>query len=424
MSSNNSKGGGSGLAEGSATPRFNIVSPVSGKAYMTAAHKICLRDYPLIVPLFLNGLAPMEMMEHELPLFRRSLVARKSGKYKDGKGVVATESQTVVSYRKQLIDETLLQYKDVCEGDTDAALELLFPNAGYKSRDIKRASIETQAQALMQCLMQLWPSEEVQLTMSLDDDLRVATEINDLIAWTIAFDKFCISNAGNKFFNVREAEQALKSIKMKGYDTANYVRSFKTAAEGARICGSVQSEEDVVAQFFLNLNQASDAFYRYEFRHLDQSDVISSYIKKPLQAALDHALDFHKNTILTAQARKRAGSDSNNTTISSVAELEKVLKAGGSKDNKISVQHSVMVSLMKDSKKRPAPTEREENERKKAKAIAEAKAKAKAKAEAIAKANAEEVEKIDSKSEEVKKCFRFNSKKGCKFGDCKFAHIA
>ena len=80
---------------------------------MAAAHKTCLRDYPLIVPLFLNGLAPMEMMEHELPLHRKSLLARKTGRYKDGKGVVATVSQTVESYRKQLIDETLLQYKDL-----------------------------------------------------------------------------------------------------------------------------------------------------------------------------------------------------------------------------------------------------------------------------------------------------------------------
>ena len=227
---------------------------------MAAAHKLCLKEYPLIVPLFINGLAPMEMMEHELPLFRRSLLARKAGRYKDKKGKIAEVSQTVSKFREQLIKETLRDYSDVCQGDEDAALELLFPSTGHKARDHKRANIENQVQALIQCLMQLYPTEEVVLAMSLDEDLKSAQNVNDLIAWTVAFEKFCISNAGNKFFNVREAEQALKMVKMKGYDTPNYVRSFKQAAKEARICGSNQEEADVVAQFFLNLNQASDAF--------------------------------------------------------------------------------------------------------------------------------------------------------------------
>ena len=407
----------------SKVPKFTIVSPVSGKAYMVAANKLCLREYPLIVPLFINGLAPVEMMEFEQPLFRKSLLARKAGQYKDEKGQIATVSQTAEKYRAQLIKETLKDYAELCQGDEDAAVELLFPSSGLRTRDKKRASIEEQVQAMIQCLMQLWPTDEIQLSMSLDEDLKAAQYTNDLIAWTVAFEKFCISNAGNKFFNVREAEQALKSVKMKGYDTANYVRSFKTAAEGARICGSTQEEADVVAQFFLNLNQASDAFYRYEFRYLDTTDPLHAFITKPLQEALDHCMSFHNTTILTAQARKRAGPD-RNTTISTVAELEKVLKAGGSKDNQISVSHAVLATLQKEIKKRKS-SDKEENERKKAKATAEAKAKAKAEAIAKAKSEEKDKEKDDPESKEEKKCFRFNTKKGCHFGDsCKFSHSA
>ncbi len=209
------------------TPKFTIVSPITGKAYMAAAHKLCLKDYPLIVPLFMNGIAPMEIMEHELPLFRRSLLARKAGRYKDEKGKIAEVHQSVSNFREQLIRETLRDHSEVCQGDEDAALELLFPSSGKKTRDVKRANIEMQVQALLQSLMQLYPTEEVVLAMSLDEDLRAAQEVNDLIAWTIAFKKFCISNHGNKFFNVREAEQALKIVKMRGYDTPNYVKVFK-----------------------------------------------------------------------------------------------------------------------------------------------------------------------------------------------------
>ena len=123
-------------------PRFTIVSPITGKAYMVAAHKWCLEDYAHIVPLFINGLAPIEMLEHELPLLRRTLLARKVGRYKDELGKVAEKSQTAVDFREELIATTLKNHKDFCHDDEDAELELLFPHVGIKSRDIKRANID------------------------------------------------------------------------------------------------------------------------------------------------------------------------------------------------------------------------------------------------------------------------------------------
>lgn len=400
------------------TPKFNIVSPITGKAYMAAAHKLCLKDYPLIVPLFINGIAPMEIMEHELPLFRRSLLARKAGRYKDEKGKIAEVHQPVSNFRDQLIRETLRDHSEVCQGDEDAALELLFPSSGKKTRDVKRANIEMQVQTLLQSLMQLYPTEEVVLAMSLDEDLRAAQEVNDLIAWTIAFEKFCISNHGNRFFNVREAEQALKMVKMRGYDTPNYVKVFKQTASEARICGSTQSEEDVVSQFFLNLNQASDAFYRYEFRYLDTSDSLSAFISKPLQAALDHCMAFHNATILTAQARKRTGSDrdSSSTTITSVAELERFKPT----KNSVNISHAVFTTLQKDFKKRRI-ADANANQAERAAGAAAKKAK-------LDKPTAKPVSKGENDPEAKKKskvCFRFRSNKGCPFGDdCLYEHVA
>ena len=321
------------------TPKLSSVSPIAGKAYLEAAHKWCLKEYPLIVPLFINGLAPVEMMENELPLLRRALLARKAGRYKTKLGQLAEESQTLMAYREEIIQDALTQFDDLCQGDRITALELLFPNSGSKSRDIKRSQIETQAQNFLQCLMLLWPSDEVRLSMSLDDDLRKAAELNDLIAWTIAFDKYCVSNAGNKSMNVQEAESALRAVRMKGYDTPNYVKAFKQAAMEARVCGSVQSEEDVVALFFLHMNQSTDAFYRYEIRLTDNSDAVAAYIKRPLQAALDHAMDYHKSTILPTLMRKKSEASQNHGSITSLADLEKAVSGGGKKGGKIGRAH-------------------------------------------------------------------------------------
>ena len=137
------------LPEGK-SPKLTSVSPIAGKAYLEAAHKWCLKECPLIVPLFINGLAPVEMLENELPLLRRALLARKAGRYKTKLGQLAEESQTMMLYREELIQDALTQFDDLCKGDRSTALELLFPSSGSKSRDNKRSLIETQAQSFLQ----------------------------------------------------------------------------------------------------------------------------------------------------------------------------------------------------------------------------------------------------------------------------------
>ena len=82
-------------------PKLTVISPTTGKAYMAAAHRICLKDYPLIVPLFINGITPVEMMEFELPILRRSMLARKAGRYNKSDGQVATVSQSAEKYRAE-----------------------------------------------------------------------------------------------------------------------------------------------------------------------------------------------------------------------------------------------------------------------------------------------------------------------------------
>ena len=404
------------------SPRLTLVSPVKGKEYLTAAHKWCLKQFPAIVPLFINGLAPIEMLEHEPELLRRALLARKAGRYKDKEGKLAEKSQTMVSYREEIISNTLINNSAVCEGDEDAALELLFPSSGLKSRGIKRSLIENQAQSFLQCLMLLWPSEEVQLTMSLDEDLKTATERNDLIAWTLAFDKFCSSNSGNKYFNVRDAEAALKAIKMKGYDTPNYIKAYKQAASDARVCGSVQSEDDVVAQFFLNMNQATDAFFRYDYRHLDSLDAVAALVKKPLQSALDHAMEFHKTTILSAQARKRADNPQGQVAVTSTSELEKLASGGNNKGSLVTMPHAVMMTFFNNNKNNKRPRD---NKPPDVKAPNGGKPADKNKKKKVGFEEKPPADAVGKEEKAQPKCFRFPTAKGCHYGDtCKFSHVA
>ena len=398
-------------------PKLTVISPTAGKAYMAAAHRICLRDYPLIVPLFINGITPVEMMEFELPILRRSMLARKAGRYNKPDGQLATVSQTAEKYRAELISKTLKDYAEICKGVESKAIELLFPSAEQKTRYLKRANIEGQAQAFLQCLMQLYPSEEIKLQMSLNEDLSRATEMIDLIAWTVAFEKFCVSNAGSKFFNVREAEAAIKDTKMRGYDTPNYIKHFKQAAEDARTCGSTQPEEDVVAQFFLNLNQSSDAFYRYEYKMMDPNDVVFSLISRPLQFALDHAMQFHKTTILTALARKRTSDQHKNDqtrTITSISDIEKLVKGDGVKPTNINVPHAILASLLQSAERKKKAI----NEESLQESEDEDRPTKKPKGE-------EPVEDKKAKDKKVRKCYRFGSNGGCRFGDtCRYLHTA
>ena len=423
MSSNNSKGGGSGLAEGSATPRFNSISPSNGQAYISSARKYCLQTLSEVVSTFCRGTLPIEMLEHPLPYNKRNMLGRKAFKYTNTTGTIMTVDQTVSAWRTELINKTKTENENCTE---EEALELLFPASSKRAREAKRQSFATQTLVLMHNLNLLWPADAMILEMDKNQGIQDATDSQDLIAWENAFTAFCLDNCGNADMNVRQAEDTLDSTFMKGHDLSAYVKAFRIAFNNVRQCNSSYTERRIVELFIRNLNQSEDAFYRFSRKILDSSDTLYALASQPLESAITHVETYYKSVIvpeLAASKRKKAGSD-RTTTISTVAELEKVLKAGGSKDNQISVSHAVLTTLQKEINKRKS-SDKEENERKKAKATVEAKAKAKAEAIAKAKAVEKDKNKDDPESKEEKKCFRFNTKKGCHFGDnCKFSHSA
>lgn len=417
MSSNNSKGGGSGLAEGSATPRFNSISPSNGQAYISSARKYCLQTLSEVVSTFCRGTLPIEMLEHPLPYNKRNMLGRKAFKYTNTTGTIMTVDQTVSAWRTELINKTKTENENCTD---EEALELLFPASSKRAREAKRQSFATQTLQLMHNLNLLWPAEAMILEMDKNQGIQDATDSQDLIAWENAFTAFCLDNCGNADMNVRQAEETLDSTFMKGHDLSAYVKAFRIAFNNVRQCNSSYTERRIVELFIRNLNQSEDAFYRFSRKILDSSDSLYALASQPLESAITHVETYYKSVIvpeLAASKRKKAGSDRN--TITSVEELEK-LKTQSNK-NPVTISHAVLATLLKKRK----PSDREEIERKKAKATAEAKAKAKAEAIAKAKSEEKDKEKDDPESKKEKKCFRFNTKNGCHFGDsCKYSHSA
>ena len=232
---------------------------------------------------------------------RRDLLARRGGTYSNAAGEVILVDQKADEYRAELIADIKVAY-NLSEAE---AIEKLFPASERKARDETRRDIFKQSQSLIQCMNQLWPSVEIKLQMSNDPEIKRATKIVDLIAWTHAFNAFCLSNCGNQTFNIKAAEQALEDTKMKGLDVAGYIKAFKVAAENVKICNSKMTEDQIVATFLRNLNQSPDAFPRYGTRHLDNMDALYSLLSRPLQASIDHVASYHKNVILPSLSIKR-----------------------------------------------------------------------------------------------------------------------
>ena len=412
------------------TPRFNVISRITGQGLVKAVLASCFSTAPLIVPIF-GGTLPRDMLEFPMPIHKETMIARRGGTYKDRKGKAIMDNQTVDSYRRQLISEVIVDdFSDSeTEDNIEAEIELnrrkiekLFPEASKKSREMSRSNIEIQTQTVLQKMMQLYPSEEIALQMSQNEELQAAMSCNDLIAWLIAFEKFCLSNEGNKASNIAAAEDILKKCKMKGLETMDYIKRFKQAAADARTTGSIMDEESVVVLFFNNLNHSEDAFFRYHYKILNPDDSIYKLRGKPLQVSLDHATAFHNVTILTMQATARAsedkGKNNNNNTVKSVDELERLLKqsvgggSGGSKHNNVTVSHKVLATYMKRKSADLEESDKPTFEKKTKAKVGEAKSE-------DAAAKAEEKKKLNK----TKDCHRFKTESGCKFGDkCFFKH--
>jgi hypothetical protein len=414
-------GGGRSSSE-TKLPKLNSVSPLYGKAFTEAAKLVCLELYPSVVPLFNKGLMPIEMLESDPPYNRRSLLARKAGAYVDDHNQPIRVSQTAVDYRKDLISTTEKEMKV----STAQAIKLLWPDTGKKSRETIRANIARESQAFLQCLMQLYPSSEVALKMSLCEPLNNAETIVDVIAWTVEFDVFCLSSQGSKEHDIAMAEKAVTDTKMKALETLLYVKRFKQAANDAVTCGSKWDNERYVSTFFRNLNQEEDAFHRHAYRYLDENDHLHRFLTEPLQKMYDYATQFHNTTILTSQARRkemdsaslqsRNKNYNNGQAVTTLSDLSKAIENtnGKSKSNTVTVSHQILATLVKKAS----------NEETKRNAAAAAK-----KEEVLKKRNISDADdsaankKVKTETRVKKPCFKFAAPEGCNFGDkCRFAH--
>ena len=83
-------GGGNPQESAKSRPRYTSISPASGQAYLTAARRYCLESLSEVVTTFCRGTLPLEMLEIPLSYDKRNMLGRKSGKYHDADGKLAT----------------------------------------------------------------------------------------------------------------------------------------------------------------------------------------------------------------------------------------------------------------------------------------------------------------------------------------------
>lgn len=248
-----------------------------------------------------------------------------------------------------------------------------------------------------------------------------AEAIVDVIAWTKAFETFCVSNSGNRDVDVEAAEKALLSTKMKGIDTPDYVKRFKKAVEDALVCGSTMTNDRIVALFFRNLNTHEDVFHRFDTLYLSPLHPMNKFLSAPLQNAVDYVNDYHKSTVLPVAARKKEiesttdthSNNNSNHPINTVSDLAKLMNSRSKKKNdQVVVTHQVLATFLKNS---AVP----DNDKK---------GPSKSKKRSISEEPAATVADVpdDRKKIKVEKkaCYRFKAPGGCKFGsDCRYSPV-
>lgn len=439
------QGGGSSQDSAKSRPRYTSISPASGQAYLTAARRYCLESLSEVVTIFCRGTLPLEMLEIPLSYDKRDMIGRKSGKYHDADGKLATSDQLASAWRVQLIAETRAANAGCSE---KAALDLLFPLSGKKAREAKRQLLASQSLQLMNLLNMFWPSEAMVLEMERNKGLRDAVNCQDIIAWENAFTKFCLDNCGNADMNVRAAEDALDSTAMKDMDLSGYIKAFRIAFNNVRQCQSTYTEKRIVEVFIRNLNQSSIAFHGFSRRILDNTDTLYKLVSQPLEAAITYVENFHKTVIVPelAAAKRQAGQSS--SVIKSEKELKQWVEshsASGSSQGPLSVPYPILAAMVRKfnnnnnfdnknnnnnndraDKKRKAEAAKEEARKKAATATAKAAAAAATAATAATTAEAIKSEvKAEGKSNIKRTCYNFAKNGNCHHGDnCHFSHKA
>ena len=433
MSSHQSKSGSSHEVR----PRFNSISPITGQAYIAAAQRHCLMQLSEVVSIFHSGVLPIEMLEFPLPWDRRKLIARKAGAYYDENGHIAKQDQTAADWRAELIVATQTDNADCSE---EAALELLFPHSGKKSRESKRQAIASQSLILIQSLNLLWPSEAISLELIRDQGIKSASEIVDLIAWQNAFTSFCLNNSGNAQIDAEAAKATLESTVMKGQDIAGYIKAFKIAATNVKLCKANISDVDILGTLFRNLNQSDDMFHKWNTKHLDASDPLHAYMSKSLEDAISHIENYFKKVILPSIARKKA-----QASIQSVSDLKQLLGSHNNNTNSVNVPIPVLALYLKNNnnnnnnnnatkdadKKRKAQKEQDNARKKQTSEKSKEGEDTTGKTEKAVKVEEDKsASNTETLSKEEKKkrkqvCYAYEKGEKCRFGSrCYFRHSA
>ena len=434
-------GGGSSQDSTKSRPKYTSISPASGQAYLTAARRYCLESLSEVVTIFCRGNLPLEMLEIPLPYDKRNMIGRKSGKYHNADGKLATADQLASAWRVQLIADTRAANAGCSE---KAALELLFPLSGKKAREAKRQLLATQSLQLMNLLNLFWPSDAMVLEMEKNKGLRDATNCQDIIAWENAFTKFCLDNCGNADMNVRAAEDALDLTAMKDMDLSNYIKSFRIAYNNVRQCQSTYTEKRVVEVFIRNLNQSSAAFHGFSRRILDSNDTLYKLVSQPLEAAITYVENFHKTVIIPELAAAKRQSSQSSMVIKSDKELKQLMNshsASGANQGPLLVPYPILAAMVRNSNnnnnndnknnnsnKRKVEAATKEEARKKA-ATTAAKAAAAAAATAAAASTTtgsiKAEDKAEGKANTKRTCYNFARTGNCDHGDkCHFSHKA
>ena len=405
-----------------ARPEFKTISVEAGSEFIKKVTEFCIDRYPDIVPIISRGILPLDMLEHPLSASRGSNIGRKAGYINAGSRILV--DQTAAQYREEIIASTITASMPLSTASSSVAhtgaLSILFPESGKITREKSRSTLDNNIRALLQFLSMSWPSEDIQIRMSIDVELNEAYDRQDLIAWVRAFNKFCLNSSGNKEINAQRAEKTIEAIKMSSLDLAKYVKAFVKAAENLTAVGSLYTELKIVNLFVKNLNQSENVFNNIHRSFLDKHQ--SAYILQAnnLAYAVKYAEDYFKDVISPKAAEMKEAAAILNTSKEVQSKVSQMSKRGGSASDRALVPFTVLATILNEKRK---ALEDLETANKKLKA----KGAAKLKADAAVVAKPGSIAKPPGTVATVKKtqkCWLF-AKNDCTYGDsCKFAHTA
>ena len=414
-------------SEASKTPFLKTISVEAGTEFLDKVTEFCIREHSELVTIFAGGKLPICMLEFASQGLSGSILARRAG-YKNSSGKISTSHQTAAEYRAELIAAIISKDPALSKASPSVAqagaIAILFPENEKISREKARYSLQKGITSLLQYLMLLWPSKDIQRRLLLDSDIEAAFESGDLIRWVIGFNSFCLNSSGNKLLNAERAEATLNSTKMLGFDLPKYTKLFQTAANNVHASGSLYDEKRIVATFVRNLNHAEGIFQNWYTNFLDRHHHTFIMADKDLNFAISYAEDHMKSVILPEFERKK----SEGITFSSLKAVEEQLSRskgkGGSfkQQGSVTLPYTVLSTIFNAGKRKPnAADATAANPTKKIKTGNKSGEAAKEVAKEVVKKEGNQ----DGKQPVKKPCFAFASESGCKYGDrCRFSHNA